>query len=92
MLSMDTLEALSTKHRRKHRCKVAEALVEYSDRGQDEDRARVEEAIDNPKISDDAVRLGMRSDGIEAFADAAGPQSVTFHRLRRCVCFRDTAQ
>ncbi len=82
MPTMAGLEAMSHRHRER-KCKIAEALTECDDA----DRLVWEEAIDNSKITDDAIRKEMQADGIAAMADAAGPQSVTYHRSRRCICF-----
>jgi len=78
---MDELLALSKRHRQR-RCKIAEALNEYDTEG----RTVIEQAIDRDDITDDAIRQILQRD-TEAMKDARGPQSVTFHRKRRCICF-----
>lgn len=73
---------------RVRKCKVAEALAEYEARGDDQGKAVLEQALESPKITDNAIRVVLQDDGIEAFKDAAGPQSVTFHRSQKaCICY-----
>jgi hypothetical protein len=84
MATMDELIKLSERHRQR-RCKIAEALAEYDQDG----RTIIEEALGREDITDDAIRRAMQADGIEAMADARGPQSVSFHRAKRCICFRE---
>ena len=86
MPSISQLEALSAKSRRSsRRCKVAEALAEYDA----SDRGVIEEALSRSDITDDAIRKVMQGDGITAMENARGPQSITFHRKQKCVCYAD---
>lgn len=80
-ISMDELKALSTRHRQRG-CKIAAALNELDP----ESRVAVEAGIADPTVSDGAVTDRLR-DETEAMKGARGPQSVTFHRTQRCVCY-----
>lgn len=93
MASIERLEARvqSKPSARKGRCRVAEALEQYTNTGRDDERLLIEQQLerDRKDMPDEAIRQELKDDGIEAFAESEGPQSVSYHRSKRCICFKE---
>lgn len=90
MSLIEELEAMAQKSppSKARRCRVAEALREYDETDREDRRVEMEEALARrDDFPDDCIRLMFQKDGISVFEKSLGPQSVTHHRIERCICF-----